>query len=38
VTIIGRDGVAIELPKLSKAEVADRILDAVQEVLRNPAE
>jgi len=33
VTIIGRDGTATELPKLSKAETADRILDAIKKVL-----
>lgn len=33
VTIIGRDGLVLDLPKLPKTEVADRILDLVKEAL-----
>lgn len=33
VAIIGRDGLAVELPKLPKGEVADRILDQVMAAL-----
>lgn len=35
VTIIGSDGAAIELPKLSKAETAGRILDAIKGILED---
>lgn len=38
VTILGRDGSELALPLLAKAEVAERILDAVVDLLRNKAQ
>jgi phosphopantothenoylcysteine decarboxylase/phosphopantothenate--cysteine ligase len=36
VTLLARDGGQVDLPKLTKAEVADRVLDEVARLRRNP--